>query len=148
MKSVYNSEPVQQMRLFSQPKLTGFNLVRAFNTENQQDAAFQAIRGTIAACTATAGSIGRWGHNVLYIPVVVIDSPLLQCYLPADSENYELEEVSEGSVLYNTGTMRDVERSNMLTVHVLHIDALAQFIQAAKRDMKNFYKLARAAAPN
>jgi hypothetical protein len=134
------------MRLFRRSKLIGFNLARAFNTEHQQDAAFQAIRGTTAACISTADAIGKWGHSVIYIPMIVVDSPLLQCYLPADKEGYALEETREGTILYNTGLVdASVDRSNILTVHVLNIDALRPFLETVKQDATSLYEFIRPA---
>jgi hypothetical protein len=129
---------VQRMRLFRQPNLTGFNLVRAFN-ENQ-DAAFHAIQGTSAACIATADRIGRYGHRVLYVPILVVDAPLLQCHLPAGTKEYLLNEVKEGVLVYNPGTEW---RPDRLTIHIIHIDALRSFLETVKWEGRELFRLIR-----
>jgi hypothetical protein len=119
------SKEVQGMPLFQAPELIGFNFVRA-HTDNQ-DAAFHAVRGVTTAAVSVAKKISEYGHAVLYVPIVVIDSPLMQCYLPEKSDAVSLEEIKSGSLIYNTGTEH-------VMVRILHINALPQFIETIKRD--------------
>ncbi len=127
MQVMAEIETVQAMRLFRRPDLIGFNLVRV-HTDNQ-DVAFQAVRGVTTASLSVADAIGKWKHNVLFVPIIVVDSPLLQCYLPASRDDYVLREIKEGSLLYNPGG----EYYRTL-VQVIHIDVLQSFLETIKKE--------------
>jgi hypothetical protein len=125
-------EAVQQMELFRQPDLVGFNFVRA-HTDNR-DVAFDAVRGVVTAALSTAAKIGKWKHNVLYVPIIVVDSPLMQCHLPANAGELALQEVQEGSLLYNPGG-----KFGHVVVRVIHINALPAFLEKVKEEGVKLY---------
>jgi hypothetical protein len=127
MKALAGIEAVQSMRLFRRPDLIGFNLVRV-HTDNQ-DTAFHAVRGVTTASLSLAAEIGKWRHYVLFPPVIVVDSPLLQCYLPAGKDDYVLREIKEGSLIYNPGG--GCERT---PIQVIHVDALQSFLETVKKE--------------
>lgn len=131
-------QSVQTMNMFKVPDLVGFRLIRAF-TDNQ-DTAYHAVLGLASACLLTADTIGRYNHRVIYVPVVVIDSPLLICHLPDDGEEIELSQASQGLLLHNSGDRHVI-------IHVLHVDALADFVAKSKEDAVIFNTKA-AKAPN
>lgn len=136
MSSVRDMDRVQRMRLFRRPDLVGFNIVRAHN--DNQDAAFHAVHGLGAACLETAQHLGQWKHRIIFPPIIVVDSPLLQCYLPAGAKDYVLREAQEGVLLSNPGG--DTGR---IVMFVVHISALHQFVGEMKVDSKDLYEIIR-----
>ena len=118
--------------MFKPPALIGFRLVRA-HTDNQ-DAAFHAVAGLTTGCLATADAIGRHDHSVLYVPIIVVDWPLVGCHLPEGTTDPELTEVQQGFLLHRPG-------SDHTIVHIVHINALTDFLTAAKRDAATLNKL-------
>ncbi len=132
MDIMATSEAVQKMTLFRRPDLVGFNFARA-HTDNQ-DAAFHAIRGVTAAAVSVAARIGKWKHNILYVPIVVVDSPLMKCSLPADTNDLLLQEVQEGTLLYNPGG-----KSGRVSVHIMHINAFPAFLKTIKKEGMELY---------
>ncbi|MFJ4281132.1 hypothetical protein [Streptomyces massasporeus] len=113
--------PVTDMTMFRAPDgITGFNLARA-HTDNQ-DAAFHAVRGVSAAAEETARDIGSHGHAVLYLPVVVIDTPLIRCFLPAEEEDVQLEQVERGVLLTSS------RPGSYTFIHVVTVEALPSFM--------------------
>ncbi len=126
LEDIADLPSVQQMAMFLRPTLVGFRLIRA-HTDNQ-DAAFHVVAGLSAACAATADAIGRHGHRVLYVPTVVVDSPLLQCHLPDTADSLDIVQVPRGLLLHSLGDAR------FAAIHVVHIDSLAGFIAELQRD--------------
>jgi hypothetical protein len=114
------------LRVFRDPERVGFNLVRA-HTDNQ-DAAHQALGTLTAACQALCDSIGKYGHRVLYVPVVVIDSPLFTCYTSGTTGDYALRQVDTAVV------QCPVPGATPMPVQVLHVGALAAFLSAVDDD--------------
>ncbi|XVV05949.1 hypothetical protein ACQPW3_11375 [Actinosynnema sp. CA-248983] len=137
-KSMVRDKQLQNLSFFRAPELCGFNLVRA-HTENQ-DAAFHAMRGTIGAALATARDIGQYGHKVLYPPVIVVDAPILQCFLPGVNEELRLTEVKWAQVLVNFGDVAN-DRPGHYMVHVVHIDELSKVVRDFKSDTVKLQEL-------
>lgn len=84
----------QSLPLFSMPERTGYTLVRAFE-DKASDAAYQAIS---AVATASKSYVNQFNKpsfsslSVLAFPVLVVDSPLFECYeLAGDVELAEVE---------------------------------------------------------
>jgi hypothetical protein len=123
LRRVADIPAIQEYLIFQRPQLEGFNFVRAMS--DNQDAAFQAIRGVASACLSTARWIGENGHSVVYVPIVVVDSPLFECHLPMGQEEVELVQVQHGMMLYNSG-------ESHVPIHVVHVDGLESFISTAK----------------
>jgi hypothetical protein len=125
MRALRDDPVVQEMVLFARPNLTGFNLVRAF--VDSQDVAYHAVRGVSTAAVSVAKEIGQWGHVVILPPVIVVDSPLIQCHLPEHGADVELAEIQRGALLYNTGETR-------VAVHVVHVSALPDFLKRVGKE--------------
>ena len=124
LKRVSKSSRVQHMKLFEVMPLVGFRLVRV-HTDNQ-DAAHHAVIGLGSACASTAAAIGRYGHSVIYPPVIVIDAPLLQCHLPDEGSDLEITEVPSGLLLHRA--------EHHTPIHVVHIDSFTEFIETILRE--------------
>lgn len=95
---------------------------------DNQDVAFHAVSGLAAACCATADAIGRTGYRVLYVPVLVIDAPLLQCHLPDGTNEPELKAIARGLLLHSPAP------GKFVVMRIVHIEALDEFVAEAQRD--------------
>lgn len=126
---------MERMKIFAPHALTGFNLVRA-HTEHQ-DAAFHAVSGVSAAATTVAEHIGKFGHRVLYPPVIVVDSPLMRCHLPANDAEVELAQIAHGVLLHNPGI------ANRVLIHVVHVDYVAEFLRNIREDATTLAEFVR-----
>jgi len=102
---------------------------------DNQDNAFQAVRGVTAACAALADKHGNLGHRVLYVPVVVVDSPLFLCFLALDGGEYVLERVDSGALL------APGPNGDRVLVQVVSIEALPRFLESLGRDATVFAQL-------
>lgn len=134
MLRLAEEKAVQRMDMFDPSPLMGFRLVRA-HTGNQ-DAAAHAVEGLTAACLATAEDIGSHGHSVVYLPVVVIDAPLLQCYLPNATQEVQLQRVPRGVLLHTHGL------GEFTLIHVVQVDSLPAFVSAVRENATRLAKLA------
>lgn len=129
-----DASPIASMDMFRPPgELVGFNLARA-HTDNQ-DTAFHAMRGVSGAAEATANNISKHGHAVMYLPVIVIDSPLMQCFLPDGQDDVELTEIGRGVLLYPTGP------GSRTLIHVVTVEALPEFLGRVASDSEKLRSL-------
>jgi hypothetical protein len=124
--SVADETSIQDLRLFRRPSLLGFRIVRA-HTDNQ-DAAFHSVYGVTGACVSSANEARRHGVPIVYVPVVVLDAPLILCYLSEKGKDVELQEVKHGMLLHTSAG------HDRIPIHVAHVDALEQFVADIKRD--------------
>lgn len=112
-----NSFPVSQE--------IAFRLAKAWTP--QQDAAFHAIAGVSAAANSIADYIGKWNHAVLYIPIVVIDTPLYLC-TPQSESDFQLREVTHAVVSHTP------QPGNHVPVSVVTIEGLRSLVAIMRSD--------------
>ncbi|WP_158715918.1 hypothetical protein [Streptomyces sp. NRRL B-24720] len=112
---------ILEMDILRPKALTGFNLVRT-HTDNQ-DAAFHAMRGVSTSATSVAEEIGKYGHAVIYLAVIVVDTPLFECTLPTGRDETKLRRIDRGFLVYPS------EPGSRIPVHVVTADALPDFLQ-------------------
>jgi hypothetical protein len=128
------------LTFFNKPSLVGFNLVRT-HTDNQ-DAAFHAVQGVTRASRATAFALRHHRTKLFYLPVIVVNSPIVRCHLPESSADVQLEEIQRGVLLHSWDSMEDDPPGRSSTrVHIVHIASLPDFVDDLKRDTKKFLEL-------
>jgi hypothetical protein len=133
VRSIDRDPAVQSLTFFDKPPLVGFNLVRT-HTENQ-DTAFHAVHGVTTASRAIASKSKNSKHAMLYVPVIVVNSPIMQCHLPNKGNDIELKEVQHGVLLHSWEVVEAAGSVRSLTrVHVVNIESLPEFIEDLKRD--------------
>lgn len=123
IEQISDESIVQEMNFFHAPNLLGFQLLRAFT--NNQDSAFHAVSGLSGACLSIAEDIGRGGHRVLFVPILVVDSPLFQCHLPEGSSEIELSPILHGAMLHTHAV------GHRVLIQIVHIDALTEYVVEA-----------------
>lgn len=133
LDGVADNSAVHAMELFHAPERIGFRLMRAFG--DNQDAAFQAISGVSVGATAMAKDIGQHGHSVLFPPVVVVDSPLFECYLADLTGELCTDALDRGVVLHPT------QPGRFALVHVVHVDALPGFVHSINENVSRLRTL-------
>lgn len=105
-----------------------FRLAKAWTP--QQDTAFHAIAGLSAAANSIADHIGQWNHAVLYVPVVVVDTPLFIC-TPQSESNFQLLRV-ERAVVSHTPQPGDHVPIAVVTIEGLRSFATTMKVDAAR----------------
>lgn len=133
LERVSGEEAVQALSLFVRPDLIGFNLVAAHG--GNQDAAFQGVGTLMSSSAALAKRGSEFEHSILYLPVLVVDAPLFECWLPAAGGQYELRQVSCGSLVQPTGDGR------RWIVRVVHVDALDSWLTQVEQDCQELVDL-------
>jgi hypothetical protein len=101
----------------------GYNLVQAFkDTKSSKDLAFAALRTVTKAAVVTARDIGKAGHVVSYLPAIVVEGQLFECYM----ENGELavKLIERGKLLVR----RQDHVGNVLLVHVVTANSVGSFV--------------------
>jgi hypothetical protein len=96
------NDEIGKSPLFAVPERPGYGLTVAFRNSSQQDSAYEALQ---EVCGATVGILNRHSKiaSELIIPfvwpVIVIGSPLLECYLHADG-SIRTEECEKGILIW------------------------------------------------
>lgn len=120
------TEPLLRMAMYEAPHRHGFTLVRAFG--DNQDQAHHALGTLVAASTALSRRHSEYGHSVLYVPVVLVDSPLFICYMQPGQPEPVLEPATLGVVVQPIGG------SLRMPIRVLHVDGLPEWLARVKAD--------------
>ena len=102
-------------KLMHLPSHGGYDFRQALGGNN--DPAYSAAIGVIKACLGfNQLSVGKLEKKLtFYFPVIVVDSPLFECYLNK-SDEIQLKEVKETKFLFN-GYLPDNTTTNITVVH-------------------------------
>lgn len=108
--------------------------------------AAEIILAVLLFVDATEVRAGRlWGAYpglvarvlLVYIPIIVVDAPIMQCHLSNESDDVLLEEVQSGILLHSWEFPDLYGPGRTLTrIHVVNVGALAVFIEQIKSDLK------------
>jgi hypothetical protein len=120
----------QRLKWLRKNKHIGYSFRQAFSeADNAYTALVSAMR---AACHSNSDEDDRKvPYFRISFPVVVIDSPLVHCYLDENNE-VRLEQIDSGEVIF---TAPDQERATTC-IRVVTADWLPQFVSEAAREVE------------
>lgn len=132
--SAGRNRAVQDLSLFGVEDVRGYSLVRPNlgTRESRDDQAFAALMQVSKA----AHGICEWLSEPVFqdtgqffavvLPVIVVDSPLYECWLGDDGQ-LQVEEVNIGTVRW--GNRVSLRRSPMTIIKVMRLDAVDGYLQ-------------------
>lgn len=112
---------------FAQPEREGFRLVKAFSPA--QDTAFQAVGTLMNGCRSLAERMGSASDfRIVFVPVIVLDGPLFECFLPPDQESPVTRAITSATLVQPVGN------GDRMPIQVMTIDALPAYLAAVGQD--------------
>jgi hypothetical protein len=130
LKNPFDFALFQRLKWLRKDKYIGYTFRQAFSeTDNAYTALVSAMR---AAChPINKADERKVPHFQIVFPVIVIDSPLVHCYLDENNE-MQLEQVDSGEVIF---TAPDQERITTC-IRIVTADWLPQFVTEAAKEVE------------
>ncbi|MEV8376741.1 hypothetical protein AB0P21_28625 [Kribbella sp. NPDC056861] len=138
-RSVGRSQAVHGLSLFDVDDVRGYSLIRPTLAAggSRDDQAFSAMMQVSKAAHGVCEWLTETGSKskrprdsselfAIVLPVVVVDSPLYQCWLDGDGQ-IQLEEVGVGTVKW--GNRVSLRRSPNTIIKVMRLDAVRKYLQ-------------------
>jgi hypothetical protein len=104
------------------PDLVAYSFRQAFS---EVDVAYTASIGVVKACESLVRATSRYDTFAFAFPVIVTDSPLVQCVLGENGE-IQVQQVSKGEFLFSGHDLGTC-------IRVLNIDALDDYVGEAQK---------------
>lgn len=129
---------VKQLRFevfFEMTNKIGYSLTATTQDgDKQKDNAYKAVQ-TILAFLKSEGIAPRFSAEeyVLIVPIIAIRGKLFESHLN-DRDEIEIEEISEGQLFYNEGSLGIVPK-----IHVVAEDILTDYIQKVYEDTRRLF---------